>query len=81
MQCVKAAVKLRRQAQGHKVHHFSAEEITLRAEEYFDNHTMEPITKATEHINTSPYFERWRLPDCANLKGSVSASSSGRSLG
>ena len=68
MQIAKTAVKDQLRAQGLKVWHFSAKEITQLAEDYFANHREELITKATEDINTWPGFARWRLPDCANIE-------------
>ena len=62
MQIAKTAVKDQLRAQGLKVWHFSAKEITQLAEDYFANHREELITKATEDINTWPGFARWRLP-------------------
>src|SRR5215469_14702937 len=62
MQIAKTAVKDQLRAQGLKIWHFSAKEITQLAEDYFANHREELITKATEDINTWPGFARWRLP-------------------
>jgi hypothetical protein len=68
MQIAKTAVKDQLRAQGLKVWHFSAKEITQLAEDYFANHREELITKATEDINTWPGFARWRLPNCSNIE-------------
>ena len=41
---------------------------SIRADAYFDVHREWLVAEAEHVIATSPYFARWRLPDCANIE-------------
>jgi hypothetical protein len=57
----KEAVKLELRAKGLKLSCFSCRDLTLMAEDYFDQHP-ELIGEAERSIATWPGFARWRLP-------------------
>jgi hypothetical protein len=62
MQRAKKAVKDQLRARGVKLIEVKAKDIRILADAYFDVHRAELITEAADTINTSPFFERWRLP-------------------
>lgn len=62
MQSAKKAIKAQLRAEGLKLHQFSAKDISIRAEAWFDTHRAELIAEAEHTINTWPGFARWRLP-------------------
>ena len=61
-QSARKAIKAQLRAEGLKLSQFSAKDISIRAEAYFDVHRERLIAEAGQIIATSPYFERWRLP-------------------
>ena len=65
-QSARKAIKAQLRAEGLKLSQFSAKDISIRAEAWFDVHRQELIAEAEQIIATSPYFERWRLPS-ANI--------------
>jgi len=67
-QSAKKAIKAQLRAEGLKLSQFSAKDISIRADAYFDVHRERLIAEAEQIVATSPYFERWRLPDCANIE-------------
>ena len=68
MQSARREVKAQIRAQGLKVAHYSAKEISILAEAHLAQH-REQLTAEAEHaIATWPGFARWRLPDCANIE-------------
>jgi hypothetical protein len=58
----KKAVKRQLQARGAKLGEFSARDIAIIADAWFDAHRNEQIAEAEHTIATSPYFARWRCP-------------------
>jgi len=67
-QSARKAIKAQLRAEGLKLSQFSAKDISIRADAYFDVHRERLIAEAEQIVATSPYFERWRLPDCANIE-------------
>src|SRR6516162_4818808 len=67
-QSARKAIKAQLRAEGLKLSQFSAKDISIRADAYFDVHRERLIAEAEQIIATSPYFERWRLPDGANIE-------------
>jgi hypothetical protein len=67
-QSARKAIKAQLRAEGLKLSQFSAKNISIRAEAWFDVHRERLIAEAEQIIATSPYFERWRLPDGANIE-------------
>ena len=65
-QSARKAIKAQLRAEGLKLSQFSAKDISIRAEAWFDVHRQELIAEAEQITSTSPYFERWRLPS-ANI--------------
>ena len=63
-QSARKAIKAQLRAEGLKLSQFSAKDISIRAEAWFDVHRQELIAEAEHVIATSPYFARWR---CAEL--------------
>ena len=61
-QSAKKAIKAQLRAEGLKLSQFSAKDISIRADAYFDVHRERLIAETEQIIATSPYFERWRLP-------------------
>jgi hypothetical protein len=61
-QSAKKAIKAQLRAEGLKLSQFSAKDISIRAEAWFDAHRAELIAEAEHTINTWPGFARWRLP-------------------
>ena len=70
-QSARKAIKAQLRAEGLKLSQFSAKNISIRAEAWFDVHRERLIAEAEQIIATSPYFARWRLPDCANIENSA----------
>ena len=70
-QSARKAIKAQLRAEGLKLSQFSAKDISIRADAYFDVHRERLIAEAEQIVATSPYFERWRLPDCANIETSA----------
>ena len=56
-------IKRQLRAQGVRLHDVPVRELRIQAEVWFDAHRAELIAQAEHVIATSPYFERWRLPD------------------
>ena len=68
MQSARREVKAQIRAQGLKVAHYSAKEISILAEAHLAQH-REQLTAEAEHaIATWPGFARWRLPNCSNIE-------------
>jgi hypothetical protein len=67
-QSARKAIKAQLRAEGLKLSQFSAKDISIRADAYFDIHRERLIAGAEQIVATSPYFARWRLPDCANIE-------------
>ena len=67
-QSARKAIKAQLRAEGLKLSQFSAKDISIRADAYFDVHRERLIAEAEQIVATSPYFERWRLPDGANIE-------------
>jgi hypothetical protein len=65
-QSARKAIKAQLRAEGLKLSQFSAKDISIRAEAWFDVHRQELIAEAEQIVATSPYFARWRLPS-ANI--------------
>ena len=65
-QSARKAIKAQLRAEGLKLSQFSAKDISIRADAYFDVHRERLIVEAEHIVATSPYFERWRLP-CADI--------------
>jgi hypothetical protein len=63
-QSARKAIKAQLRAEGLKLSQFSAKDISIRADAYFDVHRERLIAEAEHVIATSPYFARWR---CAEL--------------
>src|SRR6516164_8236019 len=61
-QSARKAIKAQLRAEGLKLSQFSAKDISIRAEAYFDVHRERLIAEAEQIVATSPYFARWRLP-------------------
>ncbi len=61
-QSARKAIKAQLRAEGLKLSQFSAKDISIRAEAWFDVHRQELIAEAEHAIATWPGFERWRLP-------------------
>ena len=61
-QSARKAIKAQLRAEGLKLSQFSAKDISIRADAYFDVHRERLIAETEQIIATSPYFERWRLP-------------------
>ena len=70
-QSARKAIKAQLRAEGLKLSQFSAKDISIRAEAYFDVHPERLIAEAEQIVATSPYFARWRLPDCSNIENSA----------
>ena len=71
MQSARREVKAQIRAQGLKVAHYSAKEISILAEAHLAQH-REQLTAEAEHaIATWPGFARWRLPNCSNIENSA----------
>jgi hypothetical protein len=60
----KKAVVAQLRAQGLKPQHYSAREIGLMADDYFDQHREPLINKAVEDVASFPEFAHYR---CAEL--------------
>jgi hypothetical protein len=67
-QSARKAIKGQIRALGDKLFQVPARTINIFAEAYFDVHRERLIAEAEHTVNTSPYFEKWRLPDCAQLR-------------
>jgi hypothetical protein len=67
-QSARKAIKAQLRAEGLKLSQFSAKDISIRADAYFDVYRERLIAEAEQIVATSPYFARWRLPDCANIE-------------
>jgi len=65
-QSARKAIKAQLRAEGLKLSQFSAKDISIRADGYFDVHRERLIAEAEQIVATSPYFARWRLPS-ANI--------------
>ena len=65
-QSARKAIKAQLRAEGLKLSQFSAKDISIRADAYFDVHRERLIAETEQIIATSPYFARWRLPS-ANI--------------
>ena len=61
-QSARKAIKAQLRAEGLKLSQFSARDISIQAEAWFDVHRQELIAEAEHAIVTWPGFERWRLP-------------------
>jgi len=70
-QSARKAITAQLRAEGLKLSQFSAKDISIRADAYFDVHRERLIAEAEQIVATSPYFARWRLPDCANIENSA----------
>ena len=70
-QSARKAIKAQLRAEGLKLSQFSAKDISIRADAYFDVHRERLIAEAEQIVATSPYFARWRLPDCSNIENSA----------
>ena len=66
MQSARREVKAQIRAQGLKVAHYSAKEISILAEAHLAQHREQLRAEAEHAINTWPGFARWRLPS-ANI--------------
>ena len=64
-QSARRVIKAQIKAAGLKVSQFTARDISIRADVWFDAHRVELIAEAEHTIATSPYFARWR---CAELE-------------
>ena len=62
MQSARREVKAQIRAQGLKVAHYSAKEISILAEAHLAQHREQLRAEAEHAINTWPGFARWRLP-------------------
>src|SRR6516225_8517557 len=67
-QSARKAIKAQLRAEGLKLSQFSAKDISIRADAYFDVHRERLIAEAEQIVATSPYFERWRFPNCENIE-------------
>ena len=65
-QSAKRAIKAQLRAEGLKLSQFTAKDISIRADAWFDDHRAELIAEAEHTIATWPGFARWRLP-CADV--------------
>jgi hypothetical protein len=61
-QSARKAIKAQLRAEGLKLSQFSAKDISIRAEAWFDVHRQELRAEAEHAIATWPGFARWRLP-------------------
>ena len=61
-------IKAQIRAQGDKLSQVPARTIRVFADAYFDAHRERLIAEAEHIVATLPYFERWRLPDPANIE-------------
>src|SRR5215467_13480665 len=68
MQSARREVKAQIRAQGLKVAHHSAKEISILAEAHLAQHREQLRAEAEHAINTWPGFARWRLPNCSNIE-------------
>jgi hypothetical protein len=55
-------VKARIRAEGKRLHDFSARDLRIQAEQYFEANRAELLAQAKEVVATYPGFERWRCP-------------------
>jgi hypothetical protein len=62
-QSAKKAIKAQIRAEGLKLSQFSAKDISIRADAWFDEHRDELLAEAEHAIATWPGFKRWRLPE------------------
>ena len=62
MQSARREVKAQIRAQGLKVAHYSAKEISILAEAHLAQHREQLRAEAEHAIATWPGFARWRLP-------------------
>src|SRR5215468_7626001 len=62
MQSARREVKAQIRAQGLKVAHYSAKEISILAEAHLAQHREQLKAEAEHAIATWPGFARWRLP-------------------
>jgi hypothetical protein len=62
-QSARKAIKAHLRAEGLKLSQFSAKDISIRAEAWFDVHRERLIAEAEHVIATSPYFARWRCAE------------------
>lgn len=60
-QSAKRAIKAQLKAEGLKVSQFSAKDISIRADAWFDAHRAELIAEAEQVIATSPLFAYLRI--------------------
>src|SRR5262249_30782432 len=60
-QSAKRAIKAQIRAEGLKLLQFSAKDISIRAEAWFDAHRQELIAEAEQTIATSPLFAYLRI--------------------
>jgi hypothetical protein len=60
-------IKAKLRAQGIKLHDFSARDLRIQPEAYFDANRQQLIDEAKGVIATSPYFAQWRLPSCGQV--------------
>ena len=84
-QSARKAIKAQLRAEGLKLSKFSAKDISVRAEAWFDLHRQELIAEAEHAIATWPGFARWRLPKEVFVKSQItehwpSNSSAGKGL-
>ena len=70
-QSARKAIKAQLRAEGLKLSQFSAKDISIRAEAWFDVHRQELIAEAEHAIATWPGFARWRLPNCSNIESNA----------
>ena len=68
MQSARREVKGQIRAQGLKVAHYSAKEISILAEAHLAQHREQLRAEAEHAIATWPGFARWRLPNCSNIE-------------
>jgi hypothetical protein len=61
-QSAKRAIKTQPRVEGLKLSQFSAKDISIRADAWFDAHRPELLAEAEHAINTWPGFARLRLP-------------------
>ena len=67
-QSARREVKAQIRAQGLKVAHYSAREISVLAEVVLQRNRPRFVAEAEHAINTWPGFARWRLPNCSNIE-------------
>jgi hypothetical protein len=60
-QSARRAIKAQLKAEGLKVSQFSAKDISIRADAWFDAHRAELIAEAEHTIATSPLFAYFRI--------------------